>query len=177
MCKSQISSNTQHSSCLPSASTVTGYFPGPLYALWQKTVFLYDVMYRRRSPHLEEHVLCKAPTFNVNIYKWIYVNMASKSVYRSYAKFVLGTKTLTLPTQDNGWLSTPPTELCNYHDNHSHQRPDSAGYGKLRTRYLPVKASSEHALLLTERVVSKQPPPYPTRFAPPPPRADPPTHC
>ena len=40
--------------------------------------------------------------------------MASVSVYRSYAKCVLGTKTLILPTQDNGWLSVPPTELCNY---------------------------------------------------------------
>ena len=36
------------------------------------------------------------------------------SVYRSYAKCVLCTKTLILPTQDNGWLSVPPTELCNY---------------------------------------------------------------
>ena len=58
---------------------------------------------------------------------WIYENMVLMSVYRSYAKCVLGTKTLTLPTQDNGWLSAPPTELCNYHDNHSQQRPDSAG--------------------------------------------------
>ena len=40
--------------------------------------------------------------------------MASVSVYRSYAKCVLDTKTLILPTQDNGWLSVPPTELCNY---------------------------------------------------------------
>ena len=32
----------------------------------------------------------------------IYVNMASVSVYRSYAKCALGAKTLTLPTQDNG---------------------------------------------------------------------------
>ena len=40
--------------------------------------------------------------------------MASVSVYRSYAKCVLGTKTLILPTQDNGRLSVPPTELCNY---------------------------------------------------------------
>ena len=40
--------------------------------------------------------------------------MASVGVYRSYAKCVLGTKTLILPTQDNGWLSVPPTELCNY---------------------------------------------------------------
>ena len=40
--------------------------------------------------------------------------MASVNVYRSYAKCVLSTKTLILPTQDNGWLSVPPTELCNY---------------------------------------------------------------
>ena len=40
--------------------------------------------------------------------------MASVSVYRSYAKCVLGSKTLILPTQDNRWLSVPPTELCNY---------------------------------------------------------------
>ena len=58
---------------------------------------------------------------------WIYETIASVSVYRSYAKSVLGTKTLTLPTQDDGWLSASPTELCNCHDNHSQQRPDSAG--------------------------------------------------
>ena len=40
--------------------------------------------------------------------------MASVRFHRSYAKCVLGTKTLILPTQDNGWLSVPPTELCNY---------------------------------------------------------------
>ena len=40
--------------------------------------------------------------------------MAAVSVYRSCAKCVLGSKTLILPTQDNGWLSVPPTELCNY---------------------------------------------------------------
>ena len=40
--------------------------------------------------------------------------MASVSVYRSYAKCVLDTKTLILLTQDNGCLSVPPTELCNY---------------------------------------------------------------
>ena len=39
------------------------------------------------------------------------VNMASVSFYRSYAKCVLDTKTLTLATQDNGWLSPPPNEL------------------------------------------------------------------
>ena len=50
--------------------------------------------------------------------------MASVSVYRCYAKYVLGTKTLTLPTQDTGALSAPPTEFCNYHDNHYQQRPD-----------------------------------------------------
>ena len=37
----------------------------------------------------------------IYIADWIYENMASVSVYRSYAKCVLGTKTLTLPTQDN----------------------------------------------------------------------------
>ena len=40
--------------------------------------------------------------------------MASVRFYRSYTKCVLGTKALILPTQDNGWLSVPPTELCNY---------------------------------------------------------------
>ena len=40
--------------------------------------------------------------------------MASVSVYRSYSKCVLSAKTLILPTQDNGWLSVPPTQLCNY---------------------------------------------------------------
>ena len=58
---------------------------------------------------------------------WIYVNMASVSVYRSYSKCVPDTKTLILPTQENGLLFAPSSELCNYHDNHSQQRPDSAG--------------------------------------------------
>ena len=54
---------------------------------------------------------------------WNCVNMAPASVY---TKCVLGAKTIfTLLTLDNGWLSVPPTELCNYHDNHS--KPDSAG--------------------------------------------------
>ena len=53
--------------------------------------------------------------------------MASVSVYRFSAKYVLGTKTLTLTTQDTGCLSAPLTELCNYHDNYSQQRPDSPG--------------------------------------------------
>ena len=48
--------------------------------------------------------------------------MASVSVYRSYAKCVLGTKTLILPTQDNGWLSVPPTELCNYQQQQQQQQ-------------------------------------------------------
>ena len=47
----------------------------------------------------------------INKSDWIYVNMASVSVYRSYAKCVLGTKTLILPTQDNGWLSVPGLPL------------------------------------------------------------------
>ena len=46
--------------------------------------------------------------------------MTSVSVYRSYAKYVFGTNTLTFPTHDNGWLSAPPTELFDYHDNRSH---------------------------------------------------------
>ena len=40
--------------------------------------------------------------------------MASVSVHKSYAKCVLGTKTLILLTQDNGGLSVSATELCNY---------------------------------------------------------------
>ena len=47
--------------------------------------------------------------------------MASMSVYRSYVKCVLGTKTLILPTQDNGWLSVPATELCNYQQQQQQQ--------------------------------------------------------
>ena len=47
--------------------------------------------------------------------------MASVSVYRSYAKCVLGTKTLILPTQDNGWLSVPTTEFCNYQQQQQQQ--------------------------------------------------------
>ena len=89
--------------------------------------------------------------------------MASVSVYRSNAMYVLGTKTLTLPNQDGGWKSAPPTQLCNYHDNHCQQRPDSAGSGKVQTRCLPVKASSEHCWGSVKIV----PPPYPTCFAPP----------
>ena len=39
----------------------------------------------------------------IYISDWIYENMASVSVReRSYAKYVLGTETLNLPTQDNG---------------------------------------------------------------------------
>ena len=44
-------------------------------------------------------------TFTVHgiyISDWIYENMASVSVQGPYAKCVLGTKTLTLPTQDSG---------------------------------------------------------------------------
>ena len=47
--------------------------------------------------------------------------MASMSVYRSYAKCVLGSKTLILPTQENGWLSVPPTELCSYQQQQQQQ--------------------------------------------------------
>ena len=48
--------------------------------------------------------------------------MASVSVYRSYAKCVLDTKTLILPIQDNGWLFVPPTELCNYQQQQQQQQ-------------------------------------------------------
>ena len=47
--------------------------------------------------------------------------MASVSVYRSYAKCVLHTKTLIFPTQDNGWLYVPATELCNYQQQQQQQ--------------------------------------------------------
>ena len=48
--------------------------------------------------------------------------MVSVSVYRSYAKCVPGAKTLILPTQDNGWLSVPATELCNYQQQQQQQQ-------------------------------------------------------
>ena len=54
--------------------------------------------------------------------------MDSVSVYRSSAKYVLGTKNFTLSTEDTGLLSAPPpSELCNYYDNFCQQTPDSAG--------------------------------------------------
>ena len=79
--------------------------------------------------------------------------MASANVYKSSAKYVLGTKTLTLDPRHlmTLWASPLPpfpTELYFYLDNHSQQRLDSGGQGKVRTRYLPVKASSEHCCLL-----------------------------
>ena len=72
-----------------------------------------------------------------------------------------------------GWLSAPPPELCNYHDNHSQQRRDSAGYGKLIPRYSPVKASTEHCCLL-KGLCQNSPLPTPLVLTPGP---DPPTHC
>ena len=48
--------------------------------------------------------------------------MASVSVHRSSAKCVLGTKTLILPTQDNGWLSVPATELYSYQQQQQQQQ-------------------------------------------------------
>ena len=65
------------------------------------------------------------------------------------------------------------TELYNYHDNHSQQRPDAAGYSKLRTRYSPVKASTEHRCLL-KGLCQNSPLPTPLVLAPKP---HPPTHC
>ena len=57
--------------------------------------------------------------------------MASVSVYRSYAKCVLDTKTLILPTQDNGWLSAPPTELCNYQKQQQQQQEQNFNNKKI----------------------------------------------
>ena len=143
-------------------------------------------------------------------FKRIYVNMASVSVYRSYTKCVLRTKTLIFPTQDNGWLSVPATELCNYQQqqnfinkqiNLQKYCPQLArlfeagqcvqntkieakainiiilsrglihlsGWDKLRIRYLPVKASSEHCCLMKGLCQNS-----PLILAPTP---DPPTHC
>ena len=78
--------------------------------------------------------------FRCFISHWIYENMAllvsvyRSDPYRSFAKSVLGIKTLTWPSPPRTMGDCPPTELCNYHDNHSQQRPDSAGKGKLRKR-------------------------------------------
>ena len=69
-------------------------------------------------------------------------------------------------------MSAPPTELCNYHDNHSQQRPNSAGWGKLRPRYSPVKACTEHCCLL-KGLCQNSPLPTPLVLTP---RPDPPTH-
>ena len=62
--------------------------------------------------------------------------MTAVNVYRSSAKYVLGTKTLTLPTQNTGWLSAHPIDLCNYHYNYSQQNPDSAGLGQSKNKVL-----------------------------------------
>ena len=67
-------------------------------------------------------------------------------------------------------MSAPPTELCNYHDNYSQQRPDSAGQGKVKRRCLPVRDSSKHCSLLKGLCQNKTPLALP-------PRHDPPTHC
>ena len=145
----------------------------------------------------------------------IYVNMASVSVYRSYAKYVLRTKTFIFPTQDNGWLSVPATELCNYQQQQQQQQQNFinkqinlqkycpqlarifeagqcvqnikietkainiiilsrgliqlSGWGKLRIRYLPVNACSEHCCLMKGLCQNS-----PLILAPTP---DPPTHC
>ena len=47
--------------------------------------------------------------------------MASVSVFRCYAKCVFDIKILILPTQENGWLSVPATELCNYQQQQQQQ--------------------------------------------------------
>ena len=59
------------------------------------------------------------------------------------------------------------------HDNHSQQRPNSARYCELRTRYLPVKASTEDCCLL-KGLCQNSPLPTTLAFIS---RPDPPTHC
>ena len=85
------------------------------------------VKYANKVETKEKEILPEIKNKLQHISDWIYVNIASVSVYRSSAMYVLGTKTLTLTIQDTGWISAPPTKLCDYHDNHSQQRPDSAG--------------------------------------------------
>ena len=67
--------------------------------------------------------------------------MASMSVYRSYTKCVLGTKTLILPTQDNGWLSAPPTKLCNYQQQQQQQQQQNLINNQIKLqKYCPQLA-------------------------------------
>ena len=66
--------------------------------------------------------------------------MASVSVYRCYAKCVLDTKTLILPTQDNGWLSVPPTELCTYQQQQQQQQQSFINKQINLTKYWPQLA-------------------------------------
>ena len=100
----------------------------------------------------------------IYISDWIYETIASLSVYRSYAKCVLGTKTLTFPTQDNGWLS---------------RLPQSSAIVLIiilsRGLIQPARANKKkvffsrglfRTLLVTEGVVSKQSPSYPPSFDP-----------
>ena len=72
------------------------------------------------------------------------------------------------PPRTLGLLSALPTELCNYHDNYSQQRPDSADEGKEGTMYLPVKASSRRCCLL-KGLCQNSPLPTPLVSLPPPP--------
>ena len=66
--------------------------------------------------------------------------MASMSVYRSYAKCALGTKTLILPTQGNGWLFAPPTKLCNYQQQQQQQQQNLINNQIKLQKYCPQLA-------------------------------------
>ena len=87
--------------------------------------------------------------------------MASVSVLRSYVKGVLGTKTFILPTQ---WVT-----VCTFHWalQLSWQSFLAEAWfswlGQIKTKVL-ASQSLHWTLLLTEGVVSKEPPPYPTSF-------------
>lgn len=72
--------------------------------------------------------------------------MASLSLCRPLAKYVLGTKNSPFVPKTLGECLLIP--LSSYHDNYYQHRPDCASLGKEETRYLPVKASSQHCYLL-----------------------------
>lgn len=91
--------------------------------------------------------------------------MASLSLCRPLAKYVLGTKNSPFVPKTLGECLLIP--LSSYHDNYYQHRPDCASLGKEETRYLPVKASSQHCYLLKGLCQNW---PFPTPlFCPPPP--------
>ena len=127
-----------------------------------------------------KHIVCSSPTnsfFRCLISDWNYENMALVSVYRSdpnrsYAKCVVGIKTLTWPSPPRKMDGCPRLPLS------------SAiimiiilsnGLIQLaRENYEKGSCQSKPLLNTDGRVVSKQPPPTPLVLTPWP---DPPTHC